>query len=146
MSVDEKGRKMLTEFREFAMKGNVVDLAVGVIIGAAFGAIVTSLVGDIIMPIIGAATGGLDFSNYFVPLSKAVTATNLADAKKQGAVLAYGSFLTLTINFIIVAFVLFLVIRAMNTLKRKEETKPAEPPKPSAEIVLLTEIRDLLKK
>ncbi|GMO26821.1 large conductance mechanosensitive channel protein MscL [Bradyrhizobium sp. TM233] len=146
MSVDEKGRRMLTEFREFAMKGNVVDLAVGVIIGAAFGAIVTSLVGDIIMPIIGAATGGLDFSNYFAPLSKAVTATNLADAKKQGAVLAYGNFLTLTINFIIVAFVLFLVIRAINTLKRKEEAKPAEPPKPSAEVVLLTEIRDLLKK
>lgn len=146
MSVEERGTRMLNEFREFAMKGNVVDLAVGVIIGAAFGAIVTSLVGDIIMPIIGAATGGLDFSNYFVPLSKAVTATNLADAKKQGAVLAYGSFLTLTINFIIVAFVLFLVIRAMNTLKRKEETKPAEPPKPSAEVGLLTEIRDLLKK
>lgn len=146
MSVDEKSTRMLNEFREFAMKGNVVDLAVGVIIGAAFGAIVTSLVGDIIMPIIGAATGGLDFSNYFVPLSKAVTATNLADAKKQGAVLAYGNFLTLTINFIIIAFVLFLVIRAMNTLKRKEETKPAEPPKPSAEVVLLTEIRDLLKK
>jgi len=146
MSVDEKGGKMLTEFREFAMKGNVVDLAVGVIIGAAFGAIVTSLVGDVIMPIIGAATGGLDFSNYYIPLSKAVTATNLADAKKQGAVLAYGSFLTLTINFIIVAFVLFLVIRAMNTLKRKEESKPAEPAKPSAEVVLLTEIRDLLKK
>lgn len=143
MSVDERGVRMLKEFREFAMKGNVVDLAVGVIIGAAFGAIVASLVGDIIMPIIGAATGGLDFSNYFVPLSKAVTAANLADAKKQGAVLAYGNFLTLTINFIIVAFVLFLVIRAMNTLKRKEETKPAEPP---AEVVLLTEIRDLLKK
>ncbi|WP_177243206.1 large conductance mechanosensitive channel protein MscL [Bradyrhizobium sp. Gha] len=137
---------MLTEFREFAMKGNVVDLAVGVIIGAAFGAIVTSLVGDIIMPVIGAATGGLDFSNYYVPLSKAVTATNLADAKKQGAVLAYGNFLTLTINFIIIAFVLFLVIRAINTLKRKEATKPAEPPKPSEEVVLLTEIRDLLKK
>lgn len=146
MSVDERGVRMLKEFREFAMKGNVVDLAVGVIIGAAFGAIVASLVGDIIMPIIGAATGGLDFSNYFVPLSKAVTATNLADAKKQGAVLAYGSFLTLTINFVIVAFVLFLVIRAMNTLKRTEETKAAEPPKPSAEVVLLTEIRDLLKK
>lgn len=146
MSVDEKGRQMLNEFREFAMKGNVVDLAVGVIIGAAFGAIVTSLVADVIMPIIGAATGGLDFSNYFVPLSKAVTATNLADAKKQGAVLAYGNFLTLTLNFIIIAFVLFLVIRAMNTLKRKEETKPAEPPKPLAEVVLLTEIRDLLKK
>ena len=146
MSADVKGRQMLHEFRDFAMKGNVVDLAVGVIIGAAFGAIVTSLVGDIIMPIVGAITGGLDFSNYFAPLSKAVTATNLADAKKQGAVLAYGSFLTLTINFIIVAFVLFLVIRAMNTLKRKEEAKPAEPPKPSAEVELLTEIRDLLKK
>ncbi|WP_283806756.1 large conductance mechanosensitive channel protein MscL [Bradyrhizobium sp. AT1] len=146
MSVDEKGTRMLKEFREFAMKGNVVDLAVGVIIGAAFGAIVTSLVGDIIMPIIGAVTGGLDFSNYFVPLSKAVTATNLADAKKQGAVLAYGSFLTLTINFVIIAFVLFLVIRAMNTLKRKEEAAPAAPPKPSAEVELLTEIRDLLKK
>ena len=145
-AVEDKGMRMLKEFREFAMKGNVVDLAVGVIIGAAFGAIVTSLVGDVIMPIIGAATGGLDFSNYYIPLSKAVTATNLADAKKQGAVLAYGSFLTLTINFIIVAFVLFLVIRAMNTLKRKEETKPAEPAKPSAEVVLLTEIRDLLKK
>jgi large conductance mechanosensitive channel len=145
-AVDEKGRRMLKEFRDFAMKGNVVDLAVGVIIGAAFGGIVTSLVGDVIMPLIGAATGGLDFSNYFLPLSKAVTAANLADAKKQGAVLAYGSFLTVTINFLIVAFVLFLVIRAMNTLKRKEEAKPAEPPKPSAEVVLLTEIRDLLKK
>ena len=146
MSVDEKGRRMLQEFRDFAMKGNVVDLAVGVIIGAAFGAIVASLVGDVIMPLIGAVSGGLDFSNYFTPLSKAVTATNLADAKKQGAVLAWGNFLTLTINFIIVAFVLFLVIRAMNTLKRKEEAAPAAPPKPSAEVELLTEIRDLLKK
>ena len=136
---------MLKEFREFAMKGNVVDLAVGVIIGAAFGAIVTSLVNDIIMPIIG-AFGSLDFSNYFLALSKNVTATNLADAKKQGAVLAYGSFITLAVNFIIVAFVLFLVIRFMNKLKRHEEAKPAEPPKPSAEVVLLTEIRDLLKK
>ena len=143
---EEKGLQMLKEFREFALKGNVVDLAVGVIIGAAFGGIVTSLVGDVIMPIIGAITGGLDFSNYFTGLSKAVTANNLADAKKQGAVLAWGNFLTLTLNFIIIAFVLFLVIRAMNTLKRKEEAKPAEPPKPSAEVVLLTEIRDLLKK
>src|SRR5947209_16980581 len=104
---------MLKEFREFAMKGNVVDLAVGVIIGAAFGAIVSSLVGDIIMPIIGAATGGLDFSNYFAPLSKSVTAANLADAKKQGAVLAWGNFLTRTLNFIIIAFVLFVIIRSM---------------------------------
>jgi len=136
---------MLEEFREFAMKGNVVDLAVGVIIGAAFGAIVNSLVGDVIMPIIGAVTGGLDFSNYFIPLAKSVTASNLADAKKQGAVLAYGSFITLTLNFIIIAVVLFLVIRVMNQLKRHEAAKPAEPPKPSREAELLTEIRDLLK-
>lgn len=146
MRIDERGSRMLREFREFAIKGNVVDLAVGVIIGAAFGAIVNSLVGDVIMPIIGALTGGLDFSNYFTPLSKAVTATNLADAKKQGAVLAWGSFLTLTINFMIVAFVLFPAIRAMNRLKRHEEAAPAAPPKPSAEVELLTEIRDLLKK
>jgi large conductance mechanosensitive channel len=136
---------MLKEFREFAMKGNVVDLAVGVVIGAAFGAIVTSLVNDIIMPIIG-AFGSLDFSNYFLALSKNVTATNLADAKKQGAVLAYGNFMTLAVNFIIVAFVLFLVIRLMNRMKRHEEAKPTEPPKPTQEVVLLTEIRDLLKK
>jgi large conductance mechanosensitive channel len=136
---------MLKEFRDFAMKGNVVDLAVAVIIGAAFGAIVNSLVADIIMPIVG-AFGSLDFSNYFLALSKNVTASNLADAKKQGAVLAYGSFLTLAVNFIIVAFVLFMVIRLMNRLKRKEAAAPAEPPKPSAEVVLLTEIRDLLKK
>src|SRR3984893_16310529 len=118
--VVEKDLRMLKEFREFAVKGNVVDLAVGVIIGAAFGGIVTSLVGDIIMPTIGAITGGLDFSNYFTPLSKAVTASNLADAKKQGAVLAWGNFLTLTLNFTIIAFVLFVIIRAMNKLKRKD--------------------------
>ena len=137
---------MLKEFRDFAMKGNVVDLAIAVIIGAAFGAIVTSLVGDIIMPIIGVATNGLDFSNYFVALSSKVTATNLADARKQGAVLAYGNFLQLVVNFAIVAFSLFIVIKIMNRLKRHEEAKPAEPPKPTAEAVLLTEIRDLLKK
>jgi large conductance mechanosensitive channel len=137
---------MIKDFKAFIMRGNVVDLAVGVIIGAAFGGIVTSLVGDIIMPIIGSITGGLDFSNYFVGLAKAVNATNLADAKKQGAVLAYGNFLTLTINFLIVAFVLFLVIRAMNTLKRKDAAAPAAPPKPTREEELLTEIRDLLKK
>ena len=137
---------MLKEFREFAMKGNVVDLAVAVIIGAAFGAIVTSLVGDIIMPIIGLATHGLDFTNYFIPLTDKVTATNLADARKQGAVLAYGNFLQLVVNFVIIAFSLFIVIRFINQLKRREEAKPAEPEKPSAEVVLLTEIRDLLKK
>jgi large conductance mechanosensitive channel len=135
---------MLKEFREFAMKGNVVDLAVGVVIGAAFGGIVTSLVGDIIMPIVGAMTGGLDFSNYFTGLSKAVTASNLADAKKQGAVLAWGNFLTLTLNFIIIAFVLFVIIRFMNRLKRKDEAAP--PPKPTRQEELLAEIRDLLKK
>src|SRR6266705_5961163 len=123
--VEEKGLRMLNEFRAFAMKGNVVDLAVGIIIGAAFGAIVSSLVGDIIMPIIGAITGGLDFSNYFTPLSKAVTASNLADAKKQGAVLAWGSFLTLTLNFFIIAFVLFIVIRLINQLKRRDEAAPS---------------------
>jgi large conductance mechanosensitive channel len=140
---EQKGSQMLKEFRDFAMKGNVVDLAVAVIIGAAFGAIVTSLVSDVIMPMVGSITGGLDFSNYFIGLSKNVTATNLADAKKQGAVLAYGNFLTLTINFLIVAFVLFIVIRGMTMLKRKEA---AAPPKPSREEELLTEIRDLLKK
>ncbi len=135
---------MLEEFKKFALKGNVVDLAVGVIIGAAFGAIVNSMVADVIMPIIGAVTGGLDFSNYFTALSKSVTATNLADAKKQGAVLAWGSFLTLTLNFIIVAFVLFMVIRLMNRLKAKQEAAPA-PAAPTKDQELLTEIRDLLK-
>lgn len=135
---------MLEEFKKFALKGNVVDLAVGVIIGAAFGAIVNSMVGDVIMPVIGAVTGGLDFSNYFTGLSKSVTATNLVDAKKQGAVLAWGNFLTLTLNFIIIAFVLFLVIRLMNRLKAKEEAAPA-PEKPTKDQELLTEIRDLLK-
>mgnify|MGYP001043156641 CR=1 FL=1 len=137
---------MLKEFRDFAMKGNVVDLAVAVIIGAAFGAVVSSMVADIIMPIIGAITGGLDFSNYFTGLSEAVTATNLVDAKKQGAVLAWGNFLTLALNFIIIAFVLFMIIQLMNRLKRKQEAAPPPPPKPSAEVELLTEIRDLLKK
>ena len=136
---------MLEEFKKFALRGNVVDLAVGVIIGAAFGAIVSSLVGDIIMPIVGAITpGGLDFSNYFVALSSKVDAANYVDAKKQGAVLGYGQFLTVTLNFIIVAFVLFLVIRGMVKLQKKEEAKPA--PEPPADVKLLTEIRDLLAK
>jgi large conductance mechanosensitive channel len=136
---------MLEDFKKFALRGNVVDLAVGVIIGAAFGAIVTSLVGDIIMPLIGAITGGLDFSNYFVPLSSAVTADTLAEAKKQGAVLAYGSFLTVTLNFIIIAFVLFLIIRAMTRMMKKEADKPAPPAPPTKQEELLAEIRDLLK-
>jgi large conductance mechanosensitive channel len=133
---------MLDEFKKFALRGNVVDLAIGVIIGAAFGAIVNSLVGDIIMPVVGAITGGIDFSNYFIPLSSKVTAVTLAEAKKQGAILAWGNFLTITLNFIIIAFVLFLVIRAMTRLIRKEEAKA---PPPSKQEELLTEIRDLLK-
>jgi len=134
---------MLEEFKKFAMRGNVVDLAVGVIIGAAFGAIINSLVGDIIMPLIGAATGGLDFSNYFIPLSSKVTATSLVEAKKQGAVFAWGSFLTILINFVIIAFVLFLCIKGINRLKKPET--PAAAPAPSKEVQLLTEIRDALK-
>jgi large conductance mechanosensitive channel len=133
---------MLDEFKKFALRGNVVDLAIGVIIGAAFSAIVNSLVGDIIMPVIGAVPGGIDFSNYFLPLSAKVTATTLAEAKKQGAVLAWGNFLTITLNFIIIALVLFLAIRGLNRLARKEEEKP---PSLSKTEQLLTEIRDQLK-
>ena len=133
---------MLEEFKKFAMRGNVVDLAVGVIIGVAFGAIVNSLVGDIIMPTIGAVTGGLDFSNYFIKLSSKVTADSLAEAKKQGAVLAWGAFLTAVINFLIIAWVLFLMVQLMNRLMQKEAAKPTPPTKQE---VLLDEIRDLLK-
>jgi large conductance mechanosensitive channel len=133
---------MLEEFKKFALRGNVVDLAVGVIIGAAFGAIVNSLVGDVIMPVIGALTGGLDFSNYFIPLSSKVTAATLVEAKKQGAVLAWGNFLTIAINFMIIAFVLFLAIRAIGRIVAKEAEKA---PAVSKQEQLLTEIRDLLK-
>ena len=133
----------LKEFREFAVKGNVVDLAVGVVIGAAFGRIVESLVGDIIMPLIGAATGGLDFSNYFVPLSSGVTADSLVEAKKQGAVFAWGNFVTVAISFLIVAWALFLVVKGINRLRREQ---PKEPPAPPKQEMLLTEIRDLLKQ
>ena len=136
---------MLNDFKAFAMRGNVVDLAVGVIIGAAFSKIVESLVGDIFMPIIGAVTGGLDFSNYYIPLSSAVQkGMAYADAKKVGAVVGYGSFLTIAINFAIVAIVLFMVIRAINRLKKAEEAVP-EPVKEAPEDVkILGEIRDLL--
>jgi large conductance mechanosensitive channel len=135
---------MLQEFREFAVRGNVVDLAVGVIIGAAFNGIVQSLVGDIFMPAIGAVTGGLDFTNYFVGLSSKVTADTLVDARKQGAVLAWGSFVTVAINFLIVAWVLFMVVKVINRLRRQEAGKPAAAP--TRQEVLLTEIRDLLKQ
>jgi large conductance mechanosensitive channel len=136
---------MLKEFREFALKGNVVDLAIGVIIGAAFGKIVDSMVGDMIMPLIG-ALGSVDFSNYFVGLNEGVTATVLDEAKKQGAVLAWGKFVTVLINFIIIAFVLFLVVKGMNRLKRQAPPAPAVPPEPPADVKLLGEIRDLLAK
>jgi large conductance mechanosensitive channel len=133
---------MLEEFKKFALKGNVVDLAIGVIIGAAFGRIVESLVGDIFMPIIGAVTGGLDFSNYFMPLSSKVTADSVAEAKKQGAVLAWGNFVTIGINFLIVSWVLFLAIKLMNQIRQEGEQKPTTP----RQEVLLAEIRDLLAR
>lgn len=136
---------MLKEFKEFAMKGNVMDLAIGVVIGAAFSRIVESLVGDVIMPIIG-AMGGVDFSNYFFGLNRAVTSPVLDEAKKQGAVLAYGSFVTVAVNFVIVAFVLFLVVKGINRLRREDKKEPAVPPPPSPDVVLLTEIRDLLRQ
>jgi len=137
---------MLEEFKKFAMRGNVVDLAVGVIIGAAFGAIVSSLVTDIIMPIVGAVTGGLDFSNHFYQLTGAKGAATLADAKKNGAVLAYGNFITIALNFLIIAWVLFMVVRGINTLQRKEAEKPAKPAEAPRQEVLLQEIRDILAK
>ena len=136
---------MWQEFKEFALKGNALSLAVGVIIGAAFGKIVDALVNDLIMPIVGIA-GKADFSNYYIPLSSAVTATNLADARKQGGVLAYGDFISVVINFAIVAVALFVVIKGINILNRADKAKPAEPPPPSPEVVLLTEIRDQLAK
>ena len=134
---------MLKEFKEFALRGNVVDLAIGVIIGVAFNNIVQSMVGDLFMPVVGAVTGGLDFSNYFVPLASTVTADSLEEAKKQGAVFAWGNFITVAINFIIVAWVLFLVVKLVNRLRRQEVGK--EPPAPPRQEVLLAEIRDLLK-
>jgi large conductance mechanosensitive channel len=140
---------MLDEFKKFAMRGNVIDLAVAVVIGAAFGAIVASLVADIIMPIIGAVTGGLDFSSYYLPLSSKVqSGLAYADAKKQGAVLGYGQFLTFLVNFAIIAFVLFLIIQAMNRLKRQEDAKVdvAKAPEIPADVKLLAEIRDQMTR
>ncbi len=133
---------MLAEFKKFALRGNVVDLAIGVVIGTAFGAIVQSLVSDVMLPVVGALTGGLDFSNHFIALSPKVTADSLVEARKQGAVLAWGHFLTLVINFIIVAWVLFLVVKLMNRLLLAEAAKV---PTLTKQEQLLTEIRDLLK-
>ena len=135
---------MWQEFKQFAFKGNAFDLAVGIIIGVAFGKIVDGIVNLLIMPIVGAATGGLNFDNYFAPLSSTITATNLVEAQKQGAVLGYGAFITIVINFIIVAFVLFQLVKISNRLKRAEP--PAPPPAASTTEVLLAEIRDALKK
>jgi len=139
-------KPMLKEFQEFIAKGNVIDLAVGIIIGAAFTSIVNSVVNDLIMPIFG-AIGGVDFSNYFLPLSTNVTATTLAQARDQGPVIAYGNFITMVINFLILAWIVFLIVRGVNGLrKRLEKQKPVEPAAPPADIALLTEIRDLLAK
>jgi large conductance mechanosensitive channel len=138
---------MLKEFQEFIAKGNVMDLAVGVIIGGAFGLIVSSLVDDIIMPIVGAIFGGFDFSNYVLPLSSGVTATTLAAAREQGAVFAYGNFITVVINFLILAWIIFLMVKGVNTLRRRlEAEKAAEVAAAPADVQLLTEIRDLLAK
>ena len=138
---------MLKEFKEFAMRGNVVDMAVGIIIGAAFGAIVASFVGDVLMPVFGLATGGADFSNKFVLLREGTVPgpyPSLAAAKTAGAVtLAYGVLVNAIVNFLIVAFALFMVVRGMNRMKKRQIE---EAPAPSAEIMLLTEIRDLLAK
>ena len=135
--------RFTSEFKEFGMKGNVVDLAVGVIIGGAFGKIVDSVVGDLIMPLVGKVLGGLDFSNYFIALS-GQTATNLVDAKKAGAVFAYGNFITVAINFVILAFIIFMMVKQINRLK--SQTPPAPPAAPPEDVVLLREIRDALKR
>ncbi|MGQ0731147.1 large conductance mechanosensitive channel protein MscL [Acidovorax sp.] len=140
---------MMQEFREFAVKGNVIDLAVGVIIGAAFGKIVESVVGDLIMPVVGAVVGKLDFSNLFVVMGSVPpgTATTLDALKKAGVpVLAYGNFITVAVNFAILAFIIFLMVKQINRLKRSQETPPATPAAPPEDVVLLREIRDSLKK
>ena len=137
---------MLQEFKKFAMRGNVVDLAIGVIIGAAFSKIIDSLVNDIIMPIIGRIAGGLDFTNYFIGLTPAASQAATYDAaKKAGATLGYGTFLTVSVNFLIIAWVLFLVIKGINRVSKREQEAPAAPPPPTKDQELLTEIRDLLK-
>lgn len=138
---------MMKEFKEFAMKGNVVDLAVGVIIGGAFGKIVDSLVQDVIMPPIGRIFGGLDFANYYLPLNGQATTMTLVEAKKAGAVLAYGNFITILLNFIILAFIIFQMVRLMNKARRAHTPPPppAAPPVTPEDIMLLREIRDSLK-
>jgi len=133
----------VAEFKEFAVKGNVIDLAVGVIIGGAFGKIVDSIVGDLIMPVVSKIFGGLDFSNYFIPLA-GQTANTLAEAKKGGAVFAYGNFITVALNFLILAFIIFMMVKQINRLKKA--APPPAPPAPPEEVVLLRDIRDALRK
>ena len=139
---------MMQEFKQFAMRGNVIDLAVGVIIGAAFSKIVDSLVQDIIMPPIGKLLGGLDFANYYFPLNNQDPSLPLLEAKKLGAVLAYGNFLTILLNFLILAFVIFQMVRLVQKARNRleEPAAPAEPAPAAEEVVLLREIRDALKK
>ena len=137
---------IVSEFKEFAIKGNVVDLAVGVIIGAAFGKIVDSIVNDLIMPLIGKVTGGLDFSNYYIALNGQPAGLPLADARKAGAVFAYGNFITVLIYFLILAFIIFLMIKQINRLKKEAPAAPAEPPPTPEDVLLLRQIRDSLKK
>lgn len=137
---------MLQEFKSFAIKGNVIDLAVGVIIGSAFGKIVDSMVQDMIMPVIGRLVGGLDFSNYYLPLNGQGTAMTLAEAKKAGAVLAYGNFMTILLNFLILAFIIFQMIRVLNKAKRKEPEAAPVPAATPEDVLLLREIRDSLKR
>ncbi|MDQ7743441.1 large conductance mechanosensitive channel protein MscL [Hydrogenophaga pseudoflava] len=135
---------MLQEFKEFALKGNVMDLAVGVIIGGAFGKIVDSVVGDLIMPVVSKIFGGLDFSNYYIALAGQTAGLPLAEAKKAGAVLAYGNFITIALNFVILAFIIFMMVKQMNRLRK--EAPPAAPAPTPEEVVLLREIRDSLRK
>lgn len=137
---------MFHEFREFIARGNVMDLAVGVIIGGAFTLIVRSLTDDVLMPIAGAIFGGLDFSDYFIPLASGITASTLEAAREQGAVLAYGNFVTVVINFLILGWIVFLMVRGVNSLRRKEAETPAAPDAPPQDIQLLTEIRDLMAR
>ena len=133
-----------SEFKQFAMKGNVIDLAVGVIIGVAFGKIVDSIVGDLVLPIVGRIFGGLDFSNYYIALSGQAAGLTLVEAKKLGAVFAYGNFITVALNFIILAFIIFMMVKQVNRLKR--EATPPAPAAPPEDVLLLREIRDSLKK
>jgi large conductance mechanosensitive channel len=136
----------VTEFKEFAVKGNVMDLAIGVIVGGAFGKIVDSAVNDLIMPLVGKAVGGLDFTNYYVALSNQPAGLPLADAKKIGAVFAYGSFLTVALNFVILAFIIFLMVKQINRMKKEAPAPAAAPAVTPEDVVLLREIRDSLKK